>query len=78
MSKGLTSGTKMSKSNTMSGSTPAPLDPAELLNLCEKLVASYNAAKVNPDIHADECIVEWKVADEDDKVFLKQVRLDAL
>eukprot|EP00297_Palpitomonas_bilix_P002328 CAMPEP_0113895456 /NCGR_PEP_ID=MMETSP0780_2-20120614/17373_1 /TAXON_ID=652834 /ORGANISM="Palpitomonas bilix" /LENGTH=799 /DNA_ID=CAMNT_0000886289 /DNA_START=165 /DNA_END=2564 /DNA_ORIENTATION=+ /assembly_acc=CAM_ASM_000599 len=49
------------------------MKPAELLKKCEEIYTSYNPSKVTVDTHAERFIVEQKIKEGGDALFLKQV-----
>lgn len=50
-----------------------PMEPAKLIARAEEMYTTFNPARVTVDAHADERILKWKVRNEDDATFLRQV-----
>jgi hypothetical protein len=61
----------------MTGVTTAehllPLPPAKLMERAVNMLSSFNPGRVTVDAHADEVFAKYKVRNEDDATFLRQV-----
>ena len=50
-----------------------PMEPAKLMERAEEMYTSFNPGRTTVDTHADERIHKWKIRNEDDATFLRQV-----
>eukprot|EP00218_Dolichomastix_sp_CCMP3274_P008635 CAMPEP_0170144934 /NCGR_PEP_ID=MMETSP0033_2-20121228/16248_1 /TAXON_ID=195969 /ORGANISM="Dolichomastix tenuilepis, Strain CCMP3274" /LENGTH=781 /DNA_ID=CAMNT_0010381465 /DNA_START=178 /DNA_END=2526 /DNA_ORIENTATION=- len=49
------------------------LTPKQLMELSERLYTSFQPERMTIDAHADECVKAWKVHNDDDATFMRQV-----
>lgn len=49
------------------------MEPGALMKRAEEMYASFNPGRTSVDAHADERILKWKVRNEEDATFLRQV-----
>jgi hypothetical protein len=50
-----------------------PMEPGKLMARAEEMYTTFNPGRVTVDAHADERLLKWKVRNEEDAVFLRQV-----
>jgi hypothetical protein len=49
------------------------MEPGKLMARAEEMYTTFNPGRVTVDAHADERLLKWKVRNEEDAVFLRQV-----